>query len=208
MSKQATDQRSRQGKRHTEPQRREAAQAGTRRTRRSSLIGLIAVGVLVLVGLVAVVRTYTTRAPVRSVYPVIDHIPCQSNEQSAIHFHVHVAIYIDGKRTPIPADVGIAPDGSCSYWLHTHDESGIIHIETPAGVAVTLGNFLDIWEQQFRQLRYPGYISDPAGWQIYVNGEPFAGEMQTILLRGHLLITLAYHSPGVPPDTNYDWNGL
>jgi len=209
MRKQATNQRSsRVGRRTEETQRRDGAQAGVWRTRRTSILGLVAVGVLVLVGLVSVVKTYTTRTPARSVYPAIDRVPCQSNGQSAAHFHVHVTISIDGKRTAIPAHMGIAPDGSCSYWLHTHDESGVIHIETPAGVAVTLGNFLDIWKQQFRQLGYPGQISDPAGWQVYVDGQPFAGDMHTIPLHSHLLITLAYHSPGVQPDTTYDWNGL
>lgn len=207
MRKQATDQRSSQVRRRTEPQRHAEAQGRAWDTRRTTIIGLIATSVLVLIGLVSVVRAYT-RAPVKSVYPVIDHIPCQSTEQSAVHFHVHVAIYINGKRTPIPADVGIAPDGSCSYWLHTHDESGVIHIETPAGVAVTLGNFLAIWEQQFRQLEYPGQFSDAAGWQVYVDGKPFTSDLHTIALHSHLLITLAYHSPGVKPDTSYEWNGL
>jgi len=168
----------------------------------------MAVSALVLVGLVSLVRTYTTPTPARSVYPAINHIPCQSTEQSAVHFHVHVTIYINGKRTLVPAHVGIAPDGSCSYWIHTHNESGVIHSETPAGVAVTFGNFLHIWQQQFRQLGYPSQLADSAGWQVYVNGKLFPGDMQTIALHSHLLITLAYNSPGVKPDTNYDWNGL
>ncbi len=187
-----------------EPQQHKEAQG---RTRWTTAIGLLAVSALVVVGLVSLVRGYA-RMPVKLVYPTIDHIPCQSNEQSPVHFHVHVTIYIDGKGTLVPAHVGIAPDGSCSYWLHTHDDSGVIHIETPAGVAVTFGNFLHIWEQQFRQLGYPSQLADPAGWQVYVNGKLFLGDMQTIALHSHLLITLAYHSPGVKPDTNYDWNGL
>ncbi len=207
MGEQAPQQRLGQRRSRTELQRRAEAQGRTGDTRRITTIGLIAVSVLVLVGLVSLVRGYA-RTPVKLVYPAIDHIPCQSHEQSPIHFHVHVTIYINGKRTPIPADVGIAPDGSCSYWLHTHDESGVIHSETPAGVAVTLGNFLAIWEQQFRRLGYPSQFSDPAGWQVYVNGKPFPGDMQTIALHSHLLITLAYNSPGVKPDTNYEWNGL
>lgn len=208
MRRQAPQQGLEQGSSRTGQQRRAEAQGRTRNTRRITIIGLIATSALVLVGLISIVRTYTTRTPARSLYPAVDHIPCLSTEQSAVHFHVHVTIYINGKRTPIPADVGIAPDGSCSYWLHTHDESGVIHIETPAGVAVTFGNFLDIWKQQFRQLGYPGQFSDASGWQVYVEGKPFPGDLHAIALHGHLLITLAYNSPGAKPDTSYDWNGL
>lgn len=30
------------------------------------------------------------------------------------------------------------------YWLHTHDESGVIHIESPLRRAFTLGNVFDL----------------------------------------------------------------
>ncbi len=208
MRRQSLQQELGQASNRTGSQRHEEAQGRARDTRRITIIGLIATSVLVLVGLVSIVRTYTTHTPARSVYPAVGRIPCQSTEQSAVHFHVHVTIYINGKRTPIPADVGIAPDGSCSYWLHTHDESGVIHIETPAGVAVTLGNFLDIWEQQFRQSGYPNQFSNAAGWQVYIDGKPFPGDLHAIALHSHLLITLAYNSPGAKPDTSYDWDGL
>ncbi len=193
MSKQATRQGSRQERRRVDPHRSEEGQWRIIRARRSTIIGLIAVSVLIVVGLVSVVMRQQ-RTPAMSVmYPAIDHIPCQHTEQGGAHFHAHV---------------GIAPDGSCLYWLHTHDESGVIHIEIPGGVAVTFGNFLDIWGQRFRQLGYPGQFSDPAGWQASINGKPFKGDFRRIPLHSHLLITLAYHSPGVQPDTNYDWNGL
>ena len=141
-------------------------------------------------------------------YPAIDTITCQNSEQSGIHIHAHVSISIDGKSVPIPADVGIAPDGSCLYWLHTHDASGVIHIEAPSGTSFTLKNFLDIWKSQFQQLGYPGELDQSSGWLVYVDGKPFSGDFHTIPLQAHTLITLAFNSPGVPPDTSYPWNGL
>jgi hypothetical protein len=75
-------------------------------------------------------------------------------------------------------------------------------------VSVTLGNFLDIWSQRFRHTGYPGQLSDVIGWQTYVNGKPFTGDMHAVILRSHLLITLAYNSPAVKPDTTYNWDGL
>src|SRR6266702_3956010 len=65
-----------------------------------------------------------------------------------------------------------------------------------------------IWGKRFPQLNYPSQLSDPSGWQVYVNGKPYTGNFQTIPLQSHTLITLAYNSPGVKPDTTFDWNGL
>jgi len=64
------------------------------------------------------------------------------------------------------------------------------------------------WENRFSQLGYPSQLDLTEGWQVYVNGKPFTGDFHTIPLQAHTLITLAYNSPGVRPDTNYNWNGL
>ncbi len=212
MSKQTARQQTRQGRRREEQQRREEERRRAARRKRNTTVGITAVGItavaaLVVVGLVYLVVTQS-HTPANAAYPPIDNVSCQSTEQGGTHVHAHVMMYVNGTKTSMPANVGIAPDGSCLYWLHTHDDSGVIHIEAPAGVSVTFGNFLDIWQQRFLQLGYPSQLSDSTGWQVYVNGKPFTGDFRTIPLQSHTLITLAYHSPGVQPDTNYNWNGL
>lgn len=207
MSEQTDIQRPEQEGHAEDQSLRKEQQRPTVRVRRSTTIGIIAVSVLVVVGLVSVVLR-SQQTPGISAYPVIDYVSCQSTGQEGVHFHAHVSLYINGKRVLVPANVGIAPDGSCQYWLHTHDESGVIHIEIPSGVSVTFGNFLDIWAQQFRQLEYPSQLSDPVGWRVYVNGQPFTSDFHTIPLHSHTLLTLAYNSPDVKPDTNYHWDGL
>ncbi|WP_136625277.1 hypothetical protein [Dictyobacter kobayashii] len=54
-------------------------------------------------------------------------------------------MYINGQPVQVPQNVGIASDQSCIYWLHTHDTSGIIHIESPTQKTYTLGNFTQLW---------------------------------------------------------------
>ena len=44
--------------------------------------------------------------------------------------------------------------------------------------------------------------------QAYVDGKPYKGDFHKIPLKAHTLITLAYNSPNVKPDTTYNWNGL
>jgi hypothetical protein len=33
------------------------------------------------------------------------------------------------------------------YWLHTHDDTGKLHVEAPATTAATLADFLEIWRR-------------------------------------------------------------
>lgn len=206
MSKQTTRQRSRQERRRDSLQRREEERRRATRTKRIT-IGIIVGGVLAVVGIVFFVMAQG-QAPAKAAYPPISTVSCDSTEQGGFHIHAHLSIYVDGKQASVPAQIGIASDTSCLYWLHTHDSSGVIHIEAPNGFSITLKNFLDIWGGRFTQLGYPSQLSHPSGWQAYVNGKPFTGDFRTIPLQSQTLVTLAYNSPGVKPDTTYDWSGL
>ncbi len=141
-------------------------------------------------------------------YAQVDNISCAANEQLTYHVHGHLTIYISGKQVQIPANIGIAPDGSCFYWLHTHDTTGVIHVEAPQQGTYTLGTFLHLWGSQFAQLQYPTQLNLTAGWQVYVNGQPYTGDFRTIALAPHALITMAYQSPGITPEKLYNWDGL
>src|SRR6266566_5404810 len=207
MSKQVTRQRTRQERRREEQLRREEERRRAAGRRRITTVGIIAAGVLLVAGLVYLVIAQG-QTPANAAYPTIDGVSCDSGEHSDFHIHAHMSIYIDGKPAPIPAQIGIAPDSSCLYWLHTHTSDGVIHIEAPNGLSITLKNLLDIWGDRFPQLSYPSQFSDATGWQAYVNGKPFTGDFRTIPLQAHTLITLAYNSPGAQPDTSFDWNGL
>lgn len=207
MSKQTTRQHSRQEQRREKEQRREEERRRAGRMKRITTFSIIGVVALAVAGLAYLVVAQS-QTPANAAYPPVDNVSCQSTEQGGTHIHAHVTMYVNGTKTAVPANVGIAPDSSCLYWLHTHDDTGVIHIEAPGGVSVTFGNFLDIWGNHFQQLGYPSQLSDPAGWQVYVNGKPFVGDFRAIPLQSHTLITLAYHSPGVQPDTTFDWKGL
>ncbi len=142
----------------------------------------------------------------QSLSPAVDNVQCNASEQLTYHVHAHLSIYIKGKAVPVSQYVGIT--NACFYWLHTHDASGVIHIEAPQQMTFTLGNFLHLWKLQFSQLQYPTQLDQTAGWQAYVDGKPYHGDFNAIQLNPHTLITLAYQSPGVKPDTIYSWNGL
>jgi hypothetical protein len=139
--------------------------------------------------------------------PAVDGIACDQLEGTKLHFHVHISIYVNGSPVSIPQSIGIVPN-TCYYWTHTHDNSGIVHIEAPAQQSFTLGNFFHVWEQQFTQLQYPVQLDTTDNWQVFVNGKPYHGNFHNMTLTSHLLITLAYNSPGIKPDTIYNWGDL
>jgi len=116
----------------------------------------------------------------------VDGIKCQTSEQVAYHIHAHLAIYASGDPQAVPAGIGI-PGGKCLYWLHTHDASGVIHVESPAQRAYTLGQFFDIWGQPLSTSqvgRASGQVT------VFLNGKRFSGDPRSIKLTPHALIQL------------------
>src|SRR5256885_15191939 len=73
-------------------------------------------------------------------------IQCERQEYGDFHIHAHVDVFVDGKANTVPAMIGILPAQKCLYWMHKHDNSGIVHIEGPKKRAFTLGQFFDLWK--------------------------------------------------------------
>jgi hypothetical protein len=124
----------------------------------------------------------------------VDGIPCTS-EMLIYHVHAHLDIEYLGRPITVPAYVGIR-DNTCLYWLHTHDASGVIHIEAPHKVAKTLGNFFDIWGQPLSRQRV-ATKPVPAGksMKVWVNGKLFTGDPRSIVLTAHERITIDIGPP-------------
>jgi hypothetical protein len=217
MSKQVTRQQQRQEKRREEQRRREEERLRAAKAKRKFTVGAIIGSVLVLTiaisayfffiapGSNAQGQTSASSTPVNTLDPPVGNIPCDQGEQTAVHYHAHLTLYMNGSQVQLPAQVGIASNGSCFYWLHTHDTTGVIHIESPSNRDFTLGNFFQIWGEQFPQLNYPLQLDSGNGWQVYVDGKPYTGDFHKLVLKSHMAITLAYQSPGVQPDASYNW---
>jgi hypothetical protein len=134
---------------------------------------------------------------------VVDGISCGAMEYSTLHVHSHLAIFYNGKQMQVPQYIGLAPNlaGGCLYWIHTHDASGIIHIEAPdisppQGGPYTLGMLFDIWGEPLTSSNVAG-LSGPV--TAYVNGMKYDGDLRTIPMRAHQQIVLEIGTPVVPP---------
>jgi len=114
----------------------------------SKLIAVISV--CVLIAIIGSIAIYYAREHAAAL--TIDGIGCNSMEQFAMHIHAHIDIIINGAYFLVPSQIGIP--SNCFYWLHTHDESGKIHIEAPMLRDFTLGQFFDIWNKKLSNDQY------------------------------------------------------
>jgi hypothetical protein len=125
----------------------------------------------------------------------IDGIQCNTMEQAAFHIHAHLDIFINGAHLTVPPQIGINPDERCLYWLHTHDDSGVIHIESPVTRDFTLGSFFDIWGKTFNnsQLFYKK-VDNSNSLSVYANGVkvPTDADYRNVKLNAHDEIAVVY----------------
>jgi hypothetical protein len=141
---------------------------------------------------------------------VVDGVSCGTMEYAGLHVHAHVAIFDNGKQIAVPQYIGFAPSptAGCLYWIHTHDASGIIHVEAPdihppQGGPYTLGMLFDIWGQPLNSSGVAG-VNGPV--TVYVNGMRYDGDPRAIALSAHQQIVLEVGSAIPPPNYKFPPN--
>jgi hypothetical protein len=163
------------------------------------VVGLVALGVIAVV-------LWSNLSGSTNADPVIDGVQCNTTEQLVYHIHAHLTIYDAGRLVPLPAGIGIDQKNKCIYWLHTHDTSGVIHIESPTEKQYTLKNFLDIWGRAVDKTSFLTHgIAAGHGVRAYVGGALNSGDPETILLTPHKVITLEYGPPWITPASTYSF---
>lgn len=164
----------------------------------------IGAGAAAVVAVVALVLVFTlggggTTAATKhaATGATVDGIGCQTSEQVVYHIHSHLAIFDNGQQQVVPRGIGIpgpqqvqdgfVESGKCFYWLHTHDTTGIIHVESPTKRTYTLGQFFDIWGQPLSG----NQVGKATGkLTVYVDGHQFSGDPRSIVLTPHKVIQL------------------
>ena len=131
-------------------------------------------------------------------YPAISGVTCDSLEQTGYHIHAHLTIRIGGEFRSVPANLGIRD--SCLYWLHTHRDSGIIHVEAPAEDVYTLGQFFDVWGQALSDQQVLDRVLEPSERRYaYVDGKAFEGDPRTIVLTDLISIEIQVGAAPLEP---------
>jgi hypothetical protein len=132
------------------------------------------------------------------------------------HDHVHLDIFVGGRKLTIPASVGQAepvddgpgrcppppappPDGDCAAGhfttplvafspLHAHTTSGIVHIESDRPGRFTLRQFLDEWGVRLRK-----------PLRVYVDGKPAGAPGSVVLRNGQEIAVVVGAAPSHIP---------
>jgi Calx-beta domain/Domain of unknown function (DUF4214) len=74
--------------------------------------------------------------------------PISGHEGLAMHIHPKVTITVNGQAREIPANLGI--ENGQMFPIHTHDNTGTLHVESPVVREFRLRHFFnDIWHQPF-----------------------------------------------------------
>jgi hypothetical protein len=122
----------------------------------------VIVGVLVVLAIgvslvIFIPNSPTYKLPVSN-SPTLSSVPHDS--MGMMHIHPHLTLVIDGKKTTVPAQIGIDQ----SLWnvhvldhygmtgmapIHTHDTSGTIHVESYKDQDYTIGELMEIWGMPF-----------------------------------------------------------
>jgi hypothetical protein len=124
------------------------------------------------------------------------NLPALGAEGTALHIHQQLDIFIDGKHVVVPAGIGIDPDYRFISPLHTHDESGVMHVESPTVRKFTLGEFFGVWGVRLDASHLGGYTTGGGKeLQAYVDGKRVDGYPGKIVLAPHQEIVLAYGTP-------------
>lgn len=118
-------------------------------------------------------------------------LPMLSREGTVEHIHAHLDVRINGQSVEVPAMIGIDRRGISP--VHTHDSSGVIHIESPVKRAFTLGEFFTEWDVGLSADSIGGLrVGDGKTLRAFINGNPVTGDPAALPLNAHDEIVLIY----------------
>jgi hypothetical protein len=159
----------------------------------------------------------------------VDGIPCLTTmSEAAYHVHVFLGFVNNGQLVALPDGTGMKNPGAdsggvvstatCFYYLHTHDASGVIHLESPSTASrttslFTLGTYLDIWGHSLGSARvytsgqhYEGQGSQTVANTAYTQ---YTGDPRGIALYAHEVIWVEngpnYVAPSALPSVTFTY---
>ena len=122
-------------------------------------------------------------------------------EGQSVHIHQHIDIYIRGQHVTVPRFIGIVTSPQVLFApIHTHDDSGIIHVESPTQRDFMLGEFFDVWGVLFSPTCIGGYCNaSNERLQVFANGKVVTGNPRQLKLVEHEEIVVTFGTPDQIP---------
>jgi len=156
------------------------------------------------------------------IFEVIEHL--------TYHVHAHLDVFLDGQPVQVPPGIGIniddpavqsfsgplgpgyggiQPPGCeqpCISELHTHDPDGVLHTESEADEAHTLGQFFVEWDVALTADCVGDYCAPDTEIAFYVDGEPFEGNPATIEIADRREISIVIGAPPAEIPASFDFS--
>jgi hypothetical protein len=136
-------------------------------------------------------------------------LPMLGEEGAALHIHSHLDVIVNGNPVQVPSDIGVDDAQHKISPLHSHDTTGVIHVESPdKNATFSLGQFFTEWQVSLSSNNIGGLVADGTHHLVaYVNGKPVTGDPAGITLAAHDEIALVYgtdaQQTNVP--STYQW---
>ena len=73
-------------------------------------------------------------------------LPMLGEEGAVEHIHAHLDVLAGGRRVAVPENIGADEANQKISPLHTHDTTGVIHIESPVQASFSLGQVFTEWQ--------------------------------------------------------------
>jgi hypothetical protein len=107
-------------------------------------------------------------------------LPTGASER--FHIHAQLSVYDQGLLVTVPANLGIDERHHVESTIHTHDTTGIIHVEAPRPYPYKLGDLFSIWGVRFGAGTL-GALQEDRVW-VYVNGTLITDPARHVIANG------------------------
>lgn len=131
-----------------------------------------------------------------------------------MHEHSNLQLFVHGEAQPTPTDIGIDLSDDPAYVasLHTHDDTGTVHMESSVSRTFTLGEFFDIWGVRLSPSCMGAYCNNAENrLQVFVDGEEVTGNIRNVALEDQRVIAVTYGTQNELPDpipSEFDFSSI
>jgi hypothetical protein len=196
--------------------------AAKRQRNRGIVTGLVVVAILAVVGAIALTADdpdagpvtppggspgmLTTNAPwppnTEELSARLAELDLPGLSEVVNHIHVGMKVFVNGEEVMIPANVGYDEARGVASPLHTHDATGLVHVEADDATYVgTLGQFFDVWGVRFDATCLGGHCAagDDAV-RVFVDGAEVEGDPRAVELTDNAAVVVTYGTERELPD--------
>lgn len=122
-------------------------------------------------------------------------------EGTTMHEHANVKIYVHGTQQTVPMDIGIDSATGMIQSMHTHDDTGTVHMESSRSRTFTLGEFFGVWGVRLTPSCMGAYCNDQQNEiRVYVDGQQQSGDPREITLDDQGVVVVTYGTEKELPD--------